>query len=276
MKVIAIVSSIIIILGCFMPWIQLGTLITNRGIDNPDGAIMLVASIISLALGIYNQSQKRKNFLWLYLIVGIIGMIVVVIDLIEVKERAQKIAKSIEELNELFGSQGEISLTNFIGSGLYIVGLGSIGLILVGLEIFKLKPSQNYLANDLTESEYKPKIVSPKYLKTEVLRKTTAELENEQYEKDIIRLKDLTILQQRKTSEGIEADEIKNLLKKLVSTKEEALHLINSYNSIFPYSDLLTDLKRIDNKEYLKKNLSVLIEIGVIESEYPYNRIYSH
>lgn len=276
MKVIAIVSSIIIILGCFMPWIQLGTLITNRGIDNPDGAIMFVASIISLALGIYNQSQKRKYFLWLYLIVGIIGMIVVVIDLIEVKERAQKIAKSIEELNELLGSQGEISLTNFIGSGLYIVGLGCIGLILVGLEIFKLKSSQNYLANDLTESEYKPKIVSPKYLKTEVLRKTTAELENEQYEKDIIRLKDLTILQQRKTSEGIEADEIKILLKKLVSTKEEALHLINSYNSIFPYSDLLTDLKKIDNKEYLKKNLSVLIEIGLIESEYPYNRIYSH
>ena len=42
----ALFGGVLVFIGVFLPWIQLGTLLTNRGIDNPDGAIVLAFSLI--------------------------------------------------------------------------------------------------------------------------------------------------------------------------------------------------------------------------------------
>src|SRR5690606_11394730 len=104
-----ILSSIIIVVGCFMPWLQLGALYTNRGIDNPDGAIMLVAAIIAGGLAFYNYSQEKPKNTWVYFVVGVIGFVTAYLDLDDVTSRAKIIAESFGQVNSFFSSNGDIS-----------------------------------------------------------------------------------------------------------------------------------------------------------------------
>lgn len=134
---IAIVSAILIIFGCFMPWIQLGALFQNRGIDNPDGAIMLVTAVITGALAVFNLSKKENKNLWVFILAGLIGGAVFYLDISEVNSRATLIKDGIDNISTSLGEKGDVSKINFIGSGLYVVLLGSVGLLVAGFGIFK-------------------------------------------------------------------------------------------------------------------------------------------
>jgi hypothetical protein len=57
MNIPATISAVFIIIGCFLPWIQMGALINNKGINNPDAMIILGASVVSLIISI---ATKRK------------------------------------------------------------------------------------------------------------------------------------------------------------------------------------------------------------------------
>ena len=124
-NVIAIVCSLIIVVGCFLPWIQVGPLIRNTGVDNPDGMIMLTAAAISVLVAAYNQTKNLNDNKWVYIMVGIIGILVAIFDLNEVDERTSNFRNAVN--------------INVIGAGLWIVGLGSIGLLLCGLGAFQAK-----------------------------------------------------------------------------------------------------------------------------------------
>jgi len=134
---IAIVSALLIVIGCFMPWIQLGALFQNRGMDNPDGAVMLVTAVIAGAVAVFNLSKKENKNTWVFIVAGLIGGAVFYYDITEVNSRANTIKEGVDKLSNLFGGDGNTSKLNFIGSGLYIVALGSVGLILSGLGLFK-------------------------------------------------------------------------------------------------------------------------------------------
>ena len=84
----------------------------------------------------YNQAKNKFEYKWVYTIVGIRGLIVAFFDLREVKDRAKQIAETMND-SHFFGE--DISITNFIGSGLYIVMLGAFGLLLTGHKRFRPK-----------------------------------------------------------------------------------------------------------------------------------------
>ena len=134
---IAVVSALLIVIGCFMPWIQLGALFQIRGMDNPDGAVMLVTAVIAGALAVFNLSKKENKNTWVFIVAGLIGGAVFYYDITEVNSRANTIKEGVDKLSNLFGGDGNTSKLNFIGTGLYIVALGSVGLILSGLGLFK-------------------------------------------------------------------------------------------------------------------------------------------
>jgi len=134
---ITIVSSLFILVGCFMPWIQLGPLFVIRGIDNPNGAIMIVTGIVTCAVAILNLSKKENKNYWIFIVAGIIGLIVFYLDFKEIRSRTAKLKDGLGEFSNLLDSTDKISTIDFIGSGLYIVLLGSIGLILSGVGLFK-------------------------------------------------------------------------------------------------------------------------------------------
>ena len=133
---INVVSALLIVIGCFMPWEQLGIIIQIKGIDKPHGAIMLISSIISGAVAIFNLSIKENKNSWIFTVVGIIGVIILFYDISEANSKANELKEGINELIKL-KKDNNVSILNYVGSGFYLVFLGSIGLILSGLGFFK-------------------------------------------------------------------------------------------------------------------------------------------
>jgi predicted membrane channel-forming protein YqfA (hemolysin III family) len=136
MNIAAIISSIVIITGCFLPWVQMGALINNKGINNSDAIIILAASIVSLVISI---ATKRKWAL-LNLLLGLICGFVAVINYRDLTKRVD----ASQPKEDLF------SLSLSMGSGLYVVLIGSALLIIVsiidvisGYKKNKLEKSQN-------------------------------------------------------------------------------------------------------------------------------------
>jgi len=119
MNIPATISSILIITGCFLPWIQMGALINNKGINNSDAIIILAASIVSLIISI---ATKRKWAL-LNLLLGSICGFVAVINYRDLTER----------VDSSKAQEGLFSLSLSMGAGLYVVLIGSALLIIVSI-----------------------------------------------------------------------------------------------------------------------------------------------
>lgn len=112
---IAIVSALFAIIGCLMPWTQFGFL-QMRGIEG-DGVILLVAAVIAGAIAVFNLSKRENRNAWIFIIAGLVGGVIFYVDISALNERVNT----------------TINVANFIGTGVYIALLGSVGLIIAGL-----------------------------------------------------------------------------------------------------------------------------------------------
>src|SRR6266496_4878526 len=147
MNIPATISSILIIIGCFLPWVQMGALINNKGINNSDAIIILAASMVSLIISI---AAKRKWAL-LNLLLGLICGFVAMINYQDLVKRVD----ANQSKEDLF------SLSLSMGPGLYFVLIGSALLIIVsiidvisGNKKNKLEKSQNVVElNSLINSQ---------------------------------------------------------------------------------------------------------------------------
>lgn len=132
--VFAIVCSVLLTIGCCLPWIQLGALFMNRGISGPDGAIVLVLAVVAIGTGFYNLFGKGMKQHWPYFLAGFVALVIAVFDLVDVHDRATEIAQNLGEASEmLLGSHAEVDRWQLVGSGLYVVLLSAAALILAGI-----------------------------------------------------------------------------------------------------------------------------------------------
>lgn len=68
-------------------------------------------------------------------------------------------------------------------------------------------------------------------------------------------------------------EEIIDMVESLCPTKEDALKLINAYNSLFDL-DLINDLKSLSTSyNMIKKMVLVFIELGILDSKYPHKML---
>lgn len=284
MNVASIVSSLIIIVGCFMPWLQLGALFANRGIDNPDGAIFLVAAIISGAVAINNSTKKQEKNKWVFVVVGILGIVIALLDFSEIRERANSVAEKFNELSNYIEAGKNVSTSNFIGSGLYIVCGGSVGLLLCGVGVFSSKTNQLTTITKSKTDEIPTEIVAPKFSTIEVkepeilkevpvkLKTPEEEIENEQYKEKLIKLNSLIETEKNKMFGGGMNDEIRNLLAELVPNKRDGIHLLNCYKVLFK-QELIQALTKL-NSLYatIKENMKLFIQYDIVNDTFPHDR----
>ena len=119
MNIPATILSIFIIIGCFLPWVQMGALINNKGINNPDAIIILAASIVSLIISI---ATKRKWALLNLLLGSICGFVGVIYY-----------RGLIKRVDASHAQESLFSLSLSMGSGLYFVLIGSTLMIIVSI-----------------------------------------------------------------------------------------------------------------------------------------------
>jgi len=108
-------AVVLILAGCILPWSQLGALVVNKGLTNPDGAIVFVAALIAMAIALYNLLAKRKILRWLLFVIAILGIATTIIDL------------------RSFHAQIQEGAFFTIGSGLYVILIGSLLLLAGGV-----------------------------------------------------------------------------------------------------------------------------------------------
>lgn len=120
MHVAVLVGAVLALLGTFLPWIQLGTLIINRGIDNPDAAMIVVPAVIVGGVAAYNLWSRKMRLGWLQVAAAALIFWVGYMDLGEVQRRAQ-------EAGSFLGA------TATVGAGIYVVLAGAVIIGLAGL-----------------------------------------------------------------------------------------------------------------------------------------------
>jgi len=290
MHIIAIVSSIILMVGCFMPWLQIGAIFQNRGVDSLDGGILLTAGIISSAVGLYNQNKQENKLTWVYTAVGVLGLLVALYDLSDAQNRAREAAEGVNFFRKAFGESESASNWDFIGSGLYIIAFSSIGLLLTGLGVFdpnkdnnKLKPLfDRFSPSETTTSKTQGKagsepLVAPEnYVEKEpepvVEEIDPIEKRNREYQGQVNSLRQL-IQNERKALFGSpNKSDIIALLRKLCTSDKTALYLIDRYKEHFG-SDLLEDLKKLSSSySGIKEYMTPFIELEIVAPEHPHDR----
>lgn len=110
----AFLGAVLVFIGVFLPWIQVGTLLINRGINNPDGALVLGFSLIAIIAAVYGFVYKRAWPGVVYVLCAAILFWVALVDLGEVQVRVQEARETI---------LGEAAM---VGAGLYMILVGAV------------------------------------------------------------------------------------------------------------------------------------------------------
>lgn len=124
MLVLALVGGFFVVLGTFLPWVQVGALLVNRGIDNPDGAITLIVGIAACALCIFALVRKASRAKWpgvLLAALAAVSFCFAVVDLGDVHNRVAAVRDTF------FGDAAST------GAGLYLVLIGAVVLGIGGI-----------------------------------------------------------------------------------------------------------------------------------------------
>lgn len=130
MHYLALVGGGLVAIGCFLPWIQLGTLFIQRGIDNPDGSIALVVACLTMGVALFNIAKKRNEYKFVYPLAGVVCLGIGIFDLMEIKKRINQMGEFFQLVQGFLGLQGDTEvLFNIMGMGVWIVGIGGVLLI---------------------------------------------------------------------------------------------------------------------------------------------------
>ena len=140
MNIAATISSLIILIGIFLPWMEMNGIASMSGLNTPDGKFILIQTIISGSLAVYNQVKQRKKYTWIFLVIGVIIAISIIFDYRMILSKREDTVNSMHSLLKIFNEDNIGSISVSVGSGLYVVALGSLGLILCGLGVFKYTP----------------------------------------------------------------------------------------------------------------------------------------
>lgn len=130
MHYLALVGGGLAAIGCFLPWIQLGTLFIQRGIDNPDGSIALVVAVLAIGVAVFNIAKGRNAYRFVYPLAGVVCLGVGVFDLMEINRRINEMGEFFQLVQGFFGLKSSTDvLLNIMGMGVWIVGIGGVLLI---------------------------------------------------------------------------------------------------------------------------------------------------
>lgn len=114
MNKVAIIASIMVVVGCFLPWMPTQKI----GFENKEWLAVLSFSIISALFAVYNEITKPGRIQWLYTLIALAFCGVLTL-----------------EVKMIMNTEHQFSLSA-AGTGLYLVSIGTIGLLISGIYYF--------------------------------------------------------------------------------------------------------------------------------------------
>src|SRR6188508_122120 len=120
-QMVAIISSLIIIAGSLLPWLQSG-LTSSRGIYNTEGLYILISGIVAFLLSVYSKLSNKNKFGRVYMIVGGLCILVSILDFFEIGSTANILSELTGQSSESIGVR-KLLLPEFL-----IILIGSLGI----------------------------------------------------------------------------------------------------------------------------------------------------
>ena len=136
----ALIGGLLVLAGCFLPWISLGGIIVVRGFDTAEGAAAIVLGLCAAAVASYNISNKSDRLSLAYPVCGIFSLIIGVYHILELRRKIGMMAEGLKAAEKFLDIKTAIiEYLNIMGIGLWIIGLG--GLVLIGVGLFNAFPT---------------------------------------------------------------------------------------------------------------------------------------
>lgn len=126
-ELLGIISALLCLIGSLLPWATVSTLFGSVSISaiGGDGTLTLFASIIALCLWYYGMHKKNRSIQsFAFLAPGGCNLAVALMD-----------GANISNLVSTVGSEYILAQ---VGIGIYVVGIGAIGLLIAGFWIKKI------------------------------------------------------------------------------------------------------------------------------------------
>lgn len=232
LNLLAIISSVLIVLGCLLPWVQIGHVIQIRGIDNYSGALILVMTVITGVVSI-NNNHKSLTHTWTYIAGGMLTFGMSLIAIIELVNKVEKVLNGMNELQRLVGTEATNSFFSLLGSGLIIVVLGALGLLIAG---FSIDTDTQYLSKINKLESNSSTLVKP------IIKDVVPE-DDEKYKRKVFHLFKLIKEDKNAFFAAKNTLEISEIVNELCHSKEDGVYLIETYSKVFK-KDLINDLKK--------------------------------
>ena len=119
-----------LVVGCFLPWVSVGALFVQRGLDTFLGAVVLLSGLIAAGLALHNIVKKQNRMKYAYLVIGVLGLLIGVYGLLQIRD-IKTTAGFVDALQQQMGAERDMeALMGIMSTGLWFVTLG--GLILAG------------------------------------------------------------------------------------------------------------------------------------------------
>lgn len=118
-SVVALIASVGIVIGCFLPWQQAEGVFSEPGIATLDGSVVLFAALLVGGVAIYSLGTRRIAFRSLFfLLIGIGGLSVGIMNL---------------RLSSVWARVLDIGASSLVGSGIYVVLASAALMVMAGL-----------------------------------------------------------------------------------------------------------------------------------------------
>ena len=130
MHYIALTGGGMLIVGCLLPWISLGTILVQQASDTVFVALALLSGLLATGVAIHNIVKKQNRMKYAYLAIGGICLMIGLYGLLRVRD-IRTTAEFANVQQKRITAEADMPVaTGIINTGLWFVAIG--GLILFG------------------------------------------------------------------------------------------------------------------------------------------------
>ncbi len=149
MHYIALIGGGMLVVGCFLPWISLVTILVQRMLGAAFGAFALISALFAAGVAIHNIVKNQNRMKYAYLAIGVLCLMIGVYGLLQVRD-IRTTAKFVDAPQQRMNARNDMEAAiGIMSTGLWFIAIG--GLILVGTGLVNLS-SLRLLASGISVS----------------------------------------------------------------------------------------------------------------------------
>lgn len=123
----ALTGGLLVLFGSFLPWISVVGVLALHGYQTQEGAVTIVIGLSVAIISLYNIINKKNKLNAAYIICGFLVLCFGIYGILEI-QKSVRVADSLMDMKGIL-----VEYLNIIGMGLWVMALGALLLLGVGI-----------------------------------------------------------------------------------------------------------------------------------------------